>query len=34
MQKLSGKGPAFVELDGSIIEYDLGKGEKIVCETY
>ena len=33
MQKLSGKGTAFVELDGSIIEYNLGKGEKIVCET-
>ena len=33
MQKLSGNGTAFVELDGSIVEYDLGPGETIVVDT-
>lgn len=33
MQKLSGHGTAFVELDGSIVEYELGPGEKILVDT-
>ncbi len=33
MQKLSGRGTAFVELDGSVVEYDLGPGEKMLVET-
>ena len=33
MQKLSGQGIAFVELDGSIVEYDLAPGQQIVVET-
>lgn len=33
MQKLSGNGTAFVELDGSIVEYDLGPGEKLLVDT-
>lgn len=33
MQKLSGKGTAFVEIDGHVIEYDLAPGQKIVIDT-
>lgn len=33
MQKLSGYGTAFVEIDGSAIEYDLGPGEQLVVDT-
>ena len=33
MQKLSGKGLAFVEIDGSAVEYDLAAGESIVIDT-
>ena len=33
MQKLSGQGMAFVEIDGSIIEYDLQPGQQIIAET-
>ena len=33
MQKLSGQGMAFVELDGSIVEYDLAPGQQIIAET-
>ncbi len=33
MQKLSGNGIAFVELDGSIVEYELGAGEQMVVDT-
>ena len=33
MQKLSGNGTAFVELDGSIVEYDLQAGEKMIVDT-
>ena len=33
MQKLSGKGTAFLELDGSVINYDLKAGEKLVLST-
>lgn len=33
MQRLSGQGMAFVELDGSTIEYDLGPGQQIVVDT-
>lgn len=33
MQKLSGSGTAFVELDGSIIEYELQPGQQIVVDT-
>ena len=33
MQRLSGSGTAFVEIDGSLIEYDLKPGQKIVVDT-
>ena len=33
MQKLSGRGIAFVEIDGSVFEYDLAPGEKMVVST-
>ena len=33
MQKLSGQGLAFVELDGYAVEYDLAPGQKMVVDT-
>ena len=33
MQKLSGHGVAFLEIDGSIVEYELGAGQQIVVNT-
>ena len=33
MQRLSGNGLAFVELDGSAVEYDLAPGQKLVVDT-
>ena len=33
LQKLSGRGMAFIEIDGSAVEYELGPGEKIVVDT-
>ena len=33
MQKLSGSGTAFVELDGSIVEYELGAGDRMIVDT-
>lgn len=33
MQRLSGQGMAFVELDGSVVEYDLRAGQSIVVDT-
>ena len=33
MQKLSGNGLAFVELDGSAVEYELQPGQKLVVDT-
>lgn len=33
MQKLSGLGTAFVEIDGSVVEYDLGPGERLITST-
>lgn len=33
MQKLSGRGVAFAEIDGELIEYDLKAGEQIVVDT-
>lgn len=33
MQKLSGEGMAFLEMDGSIVEYDLNAGETMVIDT-
>ena len=33
MEKLSGQGTAFVELDGSVVEYDLGPGERLIAST-
>ena len=33
MQRLSGSGTAFVEIDGSLVEYDLKPGQKIVVDT-
>ena len=33
MQKLSGNGLAFIEIDGSAIEYDLTEGQSLVLDT-
>ena len=33
MQKLSGNGTAFIEIDGEVVEYDLANGEQIVVDT-
>jgi len=33
MQKLSGTGTAFIEIDGSAVEYDLAAGQQIVVDT-
>lgn len=33
MQKLSGNGIAFAEIDGELVEYDLAPGEQIVVDT-
>ncbi|MBD5118743.1 MAG: TIGR00266 family protein [Clostridiales bacterium] len=33
LQKLSGYGTAFLEFDGSIVEYDLQPGQQIVIDT-
>lgn len=33
MQKLSGNGIAFIEIDGDIIEYDLKDGEQMIADT-
>ena len=33
MQKISGSGTAFIEIDGSTVEYNLGAGEQLVVDT-
>ena len=33
MQRLSGRGTAFIEIDGSAIEYDLQPGQQLVVDT-
>ena len=33
MQRLSGSGTAFAEIDGELIEYDLASGQKMVVDT-
>lgn len=33
MQRLSGRGTAFVEIDGDLVEYQLGAGQQIVVDT-
>ncbi len=33
MQKLTGKGMAFVEVDGTAVEYDLQPGQKLIAST-
>ena len=33
LQKLSGHGTAFLEIDGSAVEYDLAPGQQIVIDT-
>ncbi len=33
MQRLSGKGTAFVEIDGDLIEYELKPGQQIIVDT-
>lgn len=33
MQKLSGRGMAFLEIDGSAVEYDLASGERMIVDT-
>jgi len=33
MQKLSGRGTAFLEVDGSAVEYDLAPGQRLIADT-
>lgn len=33
MQKLSGTGTAFIEIDGAAVEYNLGDGESMIIDT-
>ena len=33
MQKVTGPGLVFLEFDGHVVEYTLGVGERIVCDT-
>ena len=33
MQKLSGDGLAFVEIDGELVEYELAPGQQIIADT-
>ncbi len=33
MQKLSGHGMVFLEIDGSAVEYDLGPGQQMIVDT-
>ncbi len=33
MQRLSGKGTAFIEIDGFAVEYDLAPGQSIIVDT-
>ena len=33
MQKLSGRGIAFLEIDGDAVEYDLGPGQRMIVDT-
>ena len=33
MQKLSGSGTAFIEIDGSVVEYNLEKGQQLLIDT-
>ncbi len=33
MQKVSGNGTVFIEIDGSAVSYNLGAGEKLVVDT-
>ena len=33
MQKLSGKGLAFLEIDGGLVEYELREGQSIIVDT-
>lgn len=33
MQKISGEGMVFIELDGSAVEYNLGVGQRMVIDT-
>lgn len=33
MQKLSGNGIAFVEIDGELVEYELSKGQQMIVDT-
>ena len=33
MQKLSGRGTAFLEIDGSSVEYDLAPGQQMIVDT-
>ncbi len=33
MQRLSGRGTAFAEIDGALIEYELQRGQQIVVDT-
>ena len=33
MQRLDGYGTAFIEIDGSIVEYSLGPGQSIIVDT-
>ena len=33
MQKLSGRGTAFIEIDGDLAEYELAPGQQMIVDT-
>lgn len=33
MQRLSGNGTAFIEVDGDLVNYELGPGQQLVVDT-
>ena len=33
MERISGEGTAFIEIDGAVVEYELQKGEQMVLDT-
>ena len=33
MQRLSGNGTAFIEIDGDLVQYELAPGQKIIVDT-
>jgi uncharacterized protein (AIM24 family) len=33
MQKLTGNGTAFIEIDGELVQYELAEGERLIVDT-